>query len=482
MNKMFVVGILSMFCLMAAVSVTYAYVTHGQSFALNVSDPEAADLMTEQLQTIDIVRSGLIGISNPDYDTVIKGHGCRPNWCPVCYGAFRGHIAINLYSSLQIVDRGYVLKDGDTFCSGDELGAKYENTGGEWFSKGGPTDTPPIQWMSCGELKDFLTHLVEWHKTNSYPEDYNPVSDGGVPSSYVVNNDAVSRDDIVVYLAGSDPYGRGWSIYFALLCCQGEIIPLSETENSDTYVYEVNSDPKCVMYFDSLYSDGYWMDKFVFPSVKYNYLPVFKPLIFGNAAYGGGDVGQYFSDLGWIERYFDAPLFQSSHSMTLTRVEPAEGERGPDIEITKSYYQSSVYEGAPLYLRLVVKNTGDMLAHVDTVSLNADVYDVIYKPESLYGGETSEIIVETIGKDVSELKLTVEYFSDELGCLPTKNFVESFSLGSIDAFPLPSCKENGDCAGVGMDSPVCCRGLCYDLSRGNCDDFDGDGHFEWSYY
>ncbi|RKY40993.1 MAG: hypothetical protein DRP85_07425 [Candidatus Makaraimicrobium thalassicum] len=482
MNKLFVVGMLALFCLLAAVSVTYAYVTHGQSVELNVSDPDAADSMTEELQTIDIVRSGLINIHNRDYDDIIRGHGCGVGYCPVCYGAFAGHTAINLYSSLQIVDRGYVLKDGDTFCSGDELESKYDNTGGEWFTKGGPSDTPPIQWMSCPELKDMVTHLVEWHKTNVYPDDYKPVFDGSASDSYIVDNDAVNRDDIVVYQSNSAHYGRGWSSYLALLCCQGETSPLSEAEDNDVSVYEINSDPKCVMYFDSLYSTRGWGDWMDVPSVKYNYLPEFKPLIFGNSRNGRNDLGHYFSDLSWIERYFDAPLFQSSYSMTLTPVEPAEGERGPDIEITKSYYQSSVYEGAPLYLRLVVRNTGDMLAHIDTVSLNADVYDVIYKPESLYGGETSEIIVETKGKDISELKLTVEYFSDELGCLPTKNFIESFSLGSVDAFPLPSCRENSDCEGRMMNSPVCCRGLCYDLGRGTCDDLDGDGYFEWSYY
>ena len=481
MNKMFVVGILSMFCLMAAVSVSYAYVTHGQSMGLNVSDPDAADSMTEDLKTIDIVRSGLINDWN--YAEIIQGHGCSIGYCPVCYGAFAGHTAINLYSSLHIVDRGYVLKDGDTFCSGDDIEAQFENTGGEWFTKGGPSDTPPIQWMSCAELKDMLTHLVEWHKTNIYPDDYNPVSGDSAPDSYVVDNDAVNRNDIVVYKSNYARHVLTWSSYLAVLCCQGEGSPLSETESSDVSVYEVNSDPKCIMYFDSLYSaNGQWSDKMAVPSVAHGYLPTFKPLIFGNSQNGRNDVGQYFSDLGWIERYFDAPLFQSSYSMTLTPVEPAEGERGPDIEITKSYYQSSVYEGAPLYLRLVVKNTGDMLAHVDTVSLNADVYDMIYKPKILYAGEISEIIVETKAEDISSLKLTVEYFSDELGCLPTKNFVESFSLGSIDVVPVPSCRENGDCAETGMDSPVCCRGLCYDLSLGTCDDLDGDGHFEWSYY
>ncbi|RKY40991.1 MAG: hypothetical protein DRP85_07415 [Candidatus Makaraimicrobium thalassicum] len=496
MKKVFVFGFLAAMLFVVLGQGTCAFVNHFQALGLNLMNPDASSQMnSESMSTIDIVRSSMAELDN----SIVKGHGCYGeneactptlgSCCPVVYGAFTSHTAINLYSSIQIVDRGYVLKDGDMFCSDDELEAKYENNGGEWFTKGGPSDTPPIQWMSCSELKDMLTHLVKWHKTNVYPDDYRPISTDSPPESYVVNNDAINRDDIVVHrtmvstLISTHQNVRLVS-YLSVLCCLDEPSSLAEKEDKGEYSYEINFNPKCIMYFDSLYSlNGLWGEKPKAPSfLKYNYLPEFKPLIFGKASYGRNDVGQYFSDLSWIDRYFETSFFNSSHSMTLTPVEPAQGERGPDIEITKSYYQSSVYEDAPLYLRLVVKNTGDMLAHVDTVSLNADVYEVIYKPESLYGGETSEIIVETKGKDISELKLTVEYFSDELGCLPTKNFVESFSLGSVDAFPLPSCRENGDCEGVGMDSPVCCRGACYDLGRGSCDDYDGDGTFEWSYY
>lgn len=485
-KKSIIIG-MAMICFFMIVSMASGYVNHIQSRGLNITDPEALTAVSENVEALDIVRYSLGELE----EDIIDGHGCRKegttsSYCPVCYGPFITHTAINLYSSLQIVDRGYVLKDGDTFCKGDELNTFADTKSGEWFSKGGPEDTPPIQWLSCPELESMLTDLIEWHKVNSYPNNYRPTMSDTLPDTYVVDNDAVNREDIVVYRTPVDSNYGVWSAYLSLLCCQDEMTPLDESESEDESVYQVDTNPICMMYFDSLSSTN-WGDKFAVPSIAYNYLPTFKPLIYGNEENNprigfSGTGGNHFSDMNWIDEYFEMSMFGASHSMTLTEVDPALGERGPDIEIKRSYYQPTLYEGAPLYLRMVVKNTGDMLAHIDTVSLNAPEYEILYAPQSLFGGETSEIIIETTATDMSELKVQVDYFADEVGCLPTKDFTESFSFGNIDAIPLPPCKSNADCDVLSIDNAVCCLGLCYDLSRGTCDDFDGDGYFEWSYY
>ena len=436
---------------------------------------EGQDNVLEELNALDIVWSSMFTLD----EDIIRGHGCTPDdsyygvECPRPYGGFIiGHLAINLYSSLQMVQNGYVVKDGDEVCADEVVEAEQGSNGGEWFVKGGPTDSPPIQWMSCTELKGFLTDVVEWHKTNVYPDDYRTDIKYGV-DSYVVDNNVINRDDIIVY---PTPNYAGWRSYLSVLCCQSEDVPLTKTDDDGKTVYNVNSKPVCIMYIDGFYNSGSYQTA--------GYLvPVFKPFIFGFGRNFQGYLGSstYFSESKWIDEYFETSLFDFSHSKRVSQVSPL-AKGGSNIEMLEYDLESSLYEYDPLYVRVQIENTGDMKLHIDDVSLNVGEFEVIYAPKSLDAGNKSEIIIETAARDISSLELSIDYFSDKLGCLNTKDFSVDFSLGSVSVKERPFCKETGNCAGTGMDNAACCRGACYDLGRGSCDDYDGDGSFEWSYY
>ncbi len=88
-------------------------------------------------------------------------------------------------------------------------------------------------------------------------------------------------------------------------------------------------------------------------------------------------------------------------------------------------------------IKVDIKNDGTGAAMIDGVHLNLADYDVVYKPESVMPGETSEIIVSTSAADITAVKANIDYSSEKTGCLTKKQFKTSFPVGS--------CASNKDC-------------------------------------
>jgi len=55
-------------------------------------------------------------------------------------------LGLNFYMYQPVVVNGHYLKSNDAVCLGDELKMPAKEVEGEWFTKGGPLDTPPVRW------------------------------------------------------------------------------------------------------------------------------------------------------------------------------------------------------------------------------------------------------------------------------------------------------------------------------------------------
>ncbi len=176
--------------------------------------------------------------------------------------------------------------------------------------------------------------------------------------------------------------------------------------------------------------------------------------------------------------YVDSPGILTS----TTTLNAVVSTRGPDLAVKKVTYPSSILVDQPLYVKLSVENSGDMEAKIVSVKLNMPNSEILDSPAAIIAGATQDILVRADAKDVSELKAEIAYKSDSIGCLNTKDFKETFSLGTIDVVTSKMCNENSECEGIGLTTPFCCRGFCRDAEVGTCDDRNSDGKFEWSYY
>ena len=350
-------------------------------------------------------------------------------------GLSSGHVGVDFVFNPKLQSRGYVLNNNGQVCVGDSLTLAETSVGGEWYQKGGPNDSPPIEFVD--DLDAVKAQIsAGTYKTKLYH---------GTICSWGVSAEAVT--------------GPSRCIVDASMICShkcnvddsGSVNKLSdnrfEITGEGSVEIKLECPTECIFFVDR--EEGIYQ---------------------GPA-------------LPTLSRAYGTMTIQSPGTLTSTTVLNAvSGTRGPDLRVTKTTYMSRISQDQPLYARMFVENTGDMEAIIDSVELNLANSEIMYKPKTILPGDNVEILIKADAQDISELKVTFEYRSDKLGCLGKKEFSDTFSLGSVDVIRSTQCRENSECGGLGLTTPVCCLGMCRDAAVGNCDDFDGDGYFEWSYY
>jgi len=350
-----------------------------------------------------------------------------------------GHIGINFYSNPRIIDRGYVISNGEECCVGSELVLDGFSLLGEWYPKGGPQDSPPVTWVrDLEEIK---------RKINSF--EYNVETHEAYICSWMAVQEAATGPERCI-VSGS-------------LVCSANC--------------ELNSDAKISGSLTQTF-------KVLEPGeIKLSYSCPVDCIFFvnrKNKTYYGARAGEEFPKLKDVYGYMELGKALPIVNSTLT-VKAVSGELGPDISIVKSTITSTVLkENEKTFIRMILKNSGDMVAKIDNISLNLNNYITLFQPKELLPGEEKEIIIKARAQDVGTIRADIEYRSDKLGCLPTKEFKESFSIASIKITgKLEKCSSDRDC----KYGETCCEGYCMDLTHGFCDDINGDGIPEtWTEY
>jgi hypothetical protein len=161
---------------------------------------------------------------------------------------------------------------------------------------------------------------------------------------------------------------------------------------------------------------------------------------------------------------------------------PVTESKGPDLIVENVVMPSAQSLGDENAIKVDVKNDGDMKASLGNVTLNVENSSILYKPNEIVPGNTSEIIIKT--PQTENLELTLNYKSDKLGCLPSKDFTKVINLDTLsETGPgagkiTRACTANSDC-----DSGfTCCQKECHDSSTGVCRDINGDGILDWVSY
>ncbi|MBN2251729.1 MAG: hypothetical protein JW724_06625 [Candidatus Altiarchaeota archaeon] len=379
---------------------------------------------------------------------------------------------LNIYFEPKITtDRGFNLKDGDQCCVGDTITVGITGSG-EFYGKGGPTDSPPIEFVEDldEKIKEIELGLYK-PKTHPLPVCTYLARCYECPQCWGISGCQCTYEGVI-------DDGQEWNcecIKVAAVLCEapcknsnfGGIEDISnnifQVKDAGTLEIYTTCMARCIMYYES---------------GSYHFIEL-----------GGPDTPWYYGDEGGgtNKAVISERLF----------VNAVTGTRGPDLKI-KDYTYNQV-DGKNL-IRVEITNEGDMNALLDNTALNVPGYEILYQPQEIAPGETTEIIIECSEKDITGLKATLDYRSEKLGCSDTKSFSSVFAVGGCnadsdcdDADPCTTdsctnpgtvdsrCTNKAGCAGTddacgckecescnAMDSAGSCQWSCEDSGTRKC--------------
>ncbi|MEM7816454.1 MAG: hypothetical protein QXZ20_00915 [Candidatus Aenigmatarchaeota archaeon] len=346
------------------------------------------------------------------------------NLGPVTSG---GAIGVNYYGNMRFVDRGYIISNNGSCCVGSKMILDGSSLSAEWSPKGGPRDSPPVEWVE--NLEDVKRKI-----------------DSGIFSTKIY--DAVICDWRA--LAERETGPERCEVRGTMICSSNcrltysNLLRVGETQNEfiileeGEHKIEYNCPIDCIFFIDrrnmvSRYNNNLLTD-------VYGYLEVHENL--------------------------------TSINQTIV-LNAKRGNIGPDLDIMNLTVNPKVLkEGGKFYIKIKLKNVGDMDSNIDNILLNLNEYEIIRSPKSIAPNDYGDIVIKARAENITNLKTEIKYSSDSIGCLPTKNFKEDFNVGEIKIIgKLKKCSYSSDCS----SQEVCCEGYCMDTSTGFCDDLDGDG-------
>jgi hypothetical protein len=336
-----------------------------------------------------------------------------------------GVFGLNLYYEPKMTtDRGYNLMDGDQICVGDTVTVSSSGSG-EFFGKGAADDSPPIVFVE--NLQDTINEINAGKYTpKTYPTAFCAywLVCRGRNSSY--------KDD---------PHCR--CLKYAAVICESpcKTSNFGRIEEINRQVFKVSDAgivesyatcvPNCIMYYEE---------------AGIGRIGIGKPGSEWYAGDAGGNAGR-------------------AEISSQTFLNAVKGTRGPDLRVVRYSYNNV---DGKLLIRAEIKNQGDLNAVLDSTTISIPGCEILYRPKEISPGEETEMLLSCEIKETSNLKATLEYSSEKVGCTTTKNFKGTFPIGG--------CKANANCD----DKDTCTTDSCskagtaisYCSNKGICENTD----------
>jgi hypothetical protein len=340
-------------------------------------------------------------------------HWALPGECsfmPIvtCSAGFTCQIGLHFYLNPSLSVSGLNLNKDDEVCTDDTIDLNNAEITGEFLDFGGPHDSPPIQFT------ENLSGVISEIDTESFhPKTYFTLD--GTNSAFICSkNCRITESEGLEKINKKYKVVKEGEVNFQMLC-----------------------EPECIQFSDT-------------------YQPPLPP-VYG---YANG-INLLYSEGELCQRTKMTEL-RSSFSLTARK-----SHTGPIIEATL-HLPETPQNSRPI-VRSELENKGDMKAYIGSVRINAK-HKILYKPDALKPGESSEILAQLETEGNAELKMEISFSPEKLGCLKTKDFSLQVDLGSFYV-AAESCSADSDCS-IGE---TCCTGTCRPSSKGVCDDIDGDG-------
>jgi len=325
-------------------------------------------------------------------------------------------IALNIYYNPVVIAKNYVLKTGDDVCFNDDISLGENTFAGEWFQKGGPTDSPPVVWVD--DLDD-LKKRVNEHKLT--------------PKTYLTFFYLCLERDFYKCIANA-------AVFCSRKCDLSADGSLSSEEQNNFKAaqegegaIDVNCKIDCTMYVSPLRSSQlpfYFKNREKIPKFK----PTFVDLIFENDA-----------------------VKDMSFSINLNAVG---AQKPPKLDVLSKQYDEDTGT-----MVLKIANTGDVGMTIDEISFNHH-YKIISSPYKLAGGEQADLLVQMDNED--SIVMSAKYRSDKLGCLDKKEFEDRIIIGKPPCPAGSACTAGNGCSGTCSDNQIDCETTLKMCSDGVC--------------
>lgn len=400
-------------------------------------------------------------------------------------------VAIDFFEGTQTSSKGFSLNSNDEVCVGDIIEVVNSGLEGEWYTKGGDIDSPPVLWV------ENLTEVVDKINKEKFSTDVHrafictfafPDFEG--PKECLVDAQVICESSC--WLSVEGPVERDGN----------RIKVTGEGEINITAACI----PQCIMFVDRKAQTYFWQPRGAEVYQRELYLPsaygymVFCPHVDDPYEY---DINEqctlslsilgYEASLGntktldelketldnlmgveeveftydlFTEEWYKPPVIIKSFTITARQM-----TKGPKIQIKIYLPQDLSSKSSKFIVRLEVKNTGDTTAYIEKVEVTNADFKVLYSPEKIEPGEKKEILLEVMPASIGDIDFKIEYYAENLGCLNQRThstYVNLIAGSDIDIHP---CISDSDCS-IGE---TCCVGSCRPSAKGACDDIDGDG-------
>jgi len=383
---------------------------------------------------------------------------------------------ITIPEDLKLVTRdGYVVKN--ELCTGDEFKFSKGVEKGEFWERGGHEDSPPIYWVD--DVEELVLDILDYHdKTTTTKEDVcsNP---SGVPDGYI---DEVAGIPVYTMTVPLGYLGKDVKLTGNMVCSikEKELGILGAAESAGYYKaanhdISFNADfvVECMYYYFGG-SGGYLNFPELQPCCKENYHTYQVPTVIqaGPDAIAYRDWGTHNIKYDTIEDFFRVGTI--NFEKTIKVVEPVDE---PKLEVKSIITDNTLDYGETTFVRLLITNKGETEIKITSIESNVKHEFIVCDKEILEPEEQADCVLTVTPDKEIDITATVDFEYHRCG-----KRLESSTTGSSSTVTvqyLERCSKDEDCEDP---EEVCCNRICRTDAKGACDDFDGDGTFEWDYY
>ena len=341
---------------------------------------------------------------------------------------------INFYT-----ENGYSLNS--ELCHGQRFKVAMETPTGEWVAEGGHHDSPAITWVE--NLQSFLNKTLEAGSQSTAI----PISE--LYDGYV--DEAVGVPVYKMKYIQSRPQS-----YINLVCEVPKLFTSLDVSGADPVLLEKLS-----------VADGGEL----------------SDIVFGVTATDKVDIS-YAGDLNcvfyWFCRYeySGCKLYRTTYDLKLGSISDKkfitviDKPSQPKINLTSILTDTQLSPQSSTYMKLTITNSGNKTATIKEINLNVNSEFLACTSMKLSPEETTECVLSVSPEQSFVIEANVKYQFQMCGERQEKT--ERFLVGYIEV-EATECSSSSDCS----ENYECCKGLCYDSTKGMCADVNADGVPEW---
>ena len=305
------------------------------------------------------------------------------------------HYGLNIFLNHYLTVDNIALKENEAICIDDEVVFESGNVSGEWFSKGGPTDSPPVQFLPA----DGIETLEEARAAIFRGE--TGFIDAVYLGSFCSGAQWIEYFNVHYNEYYNDNYRmqvRVWEDlckFYGQVICENNCVQSGSTEQQ---AIRFDCSAECFLYVERI------------PDVSDPVGTKQRNWINVSAVFEHGEKDSSFT---YISDYSFKRVTES---------------KGPDIDVTLSrFYEDKLY--------LVMQNKGDIGAIIDYIRTDSGS-QVFYAQGNLNPGMATDVIVflrpqlglKAGGQTSAPQQLEVAYRATDKACQDRVDYVKVFSL------------------------------------------------------